>query len=199
MVITMLGNEPVELVGNALCLNFVNTVNRRPDPSRDWLSSGERLLGWASDVGLKPDESSPDEAEALLPALRALREDIHGVFAAIAAGEPPSPDRLAAVAHTYAAALPYATWQLQGARMVAVWPPPRRAADLAWHVSASAMDLLWQGPLDRVGRCPGCGWLFLDTSRNGQRRWCSMATCGSRTKAARYFARSRRSANMAMS
>ncbi|MGH8826162.1 MAG: CGNR zinc finger domain-containing protein [Jiangellaceae bacterium] len=50
------------------------------------------------------------------------------------------------------------------------------------------MQLLTTGPLDRIGRCPGCGCLFLDTSRNGRRRWCSMSTCGSRTKSARYYA-----------
>ncbi|WP_344746998.1 CGNR zinc finger domain-containing protein [Streptosporangium vulgare] len=36
--------------------------------------------------------------------------------------------------------------------------------------------------------CPSCYWLFLDTSKNGRRRWCSMTTCGSRDKARRYYA-----------
>ena len=40
----------------------------------------------------------------------------------------------------------------------------------------------------RCGECPSCRWLFLDTSRNGRRRWCSMATCGSRIKARRHYA-----------
>ena len=43
--------------------------------------------------------------------------------------------------------------------------------------------------LARVGRCPGrhCGWLFYD--RSGRRRWCSMASCGSREKMRRLYAR----------
>jgi predicted RNA-binding Zn ribbon-like protein len=43
--------------------------------------------------------------------------------------------------------------------------------------------------LPRLTRCPGhdCGWLFLD--RTGRRRWCSMATCGSREKMRRLYAR----------
>jgi predicted RNA-binding Zn ribbon-like protein len=49
--------------------------------------------------------------------------------------------------------------------------------------------LLTQGQLDRLGECPSCGWLFLDTSKNRRRRWCSMATCGSRDKARRYYER----------
>jgi predicted RNA-binding Zn ribbon-like protein len=42
-----------------------------------------------------------------------------------------------------------------------------------------------------VRQCPGrnCGWLFLDVS--GRRHWCSMATCGSRAKMRRLYARQR--------
>ncbi|WP_198925374.1 CGNR zinc finger domain-containing protein [Dictyobacter vulcani] len=43
--------------------------------------------------------------------------------------------------------------------------------------------------------CPGnkgCGWLFLDTSKNGRRQWCSMQGCGSRAKRRRQYGRQRR-------
>ncbi len=32
-----------------------------------------------------------------------------------------------------------------------------------------------------------CGWLFLDTTKNRSRRWCSMAYCGNRVKALRFY------------
>src|ERR671930_579256 len=77
---------------------------------------------------------------------------------------------------------------------------PRRIANgFAWvaddvlaPVVWSAAELLTSGPLERVRECPGddtCGWLFLDTSRNGSRRWCDMRTCGNRAKARRYYRR----------
>jgi len=52
----------------------------------------------------------------------------------------------------------------------------------------SATDSLVQGELDRIRRCanPACARVFIDTSRNGSRRWCSMGTCGNRAKAARW-------------
>jgi predicted RNA-binding Zn ribbon-like protein len=59
-------------------------------------------------------------------------------------------------------------------------------------VAADAVALLADAQLlARVHRCPGrnCGWLFLDTS--GRRRWCSMATCGSRAKMRAMYARRR--------
>jgi predicted RNA-binding Zn ribbon-like protein len=49
--------------------------------------------------------------------------------------------------------------------------------------------------LDRVRVCPldegGCGWVFLDRSRNGSRRWCAMADCGTQAKSRRLTARRR--------
>jgi predicted RNA-binding Zn ribbon-like protein len=46
---------------------------------------------------------------------------------------------------------------------------------------------------DRLRRCDddGCGWLFLDTTRNHSRRWCSSGDCGNRDRARRHYARNR--------
>ena len=45
----------------------------------------------------------------------------------------------------------------------------------------------------RVRRCgdPRCSRVFFDATRNGRRRWCDMATCGNRAKAARFRERER--------
>jgi predicted RNA-binding Zn ribbon-like protein len=58
-----------------------------------------------------------------------------------------------------------------------------------WPLAVAALDLLRSGPLDRLKACEGCPWLFLDTSRNRSRRWCSMDDCGSRSKTRSYRAR----------
>jgi predicted RNA-binding Zn ribbon-like protein len=46
---------------------------------------------------------------------------------------------------------------------------------------------------DRIRVCANdsCRWVFFDRSRTGRRRWCDMATCGNRAKAARHRARVR--------
>jgi len=41
----------------------------------------------------------------------------------------------------------------------------------------------------RVKTCGGCGWLFVDRTRNGSRRWCISALCGNRDKARRHYHR----------
>jgi len=55
-------------------------------------------------------------------------------------------------------------------------------------VIESAADALVSGELLRVRRCADvrCARVFFDASRNGKRRWCDMATCGNRAKAARH-------------
>jgi predicted RNA-binding Zn ribbon-like protein len=61
-------------------------------------------------------------------------------------------------------------------------------AGLLIPVVESAADALILGELTRVRRCAGdrCGRVFQDETRNGGRRWCDMATCGNRAKAARH-------------
>jgi predicted RNA-binding Zn ribbon-like protein len=58
-----------------------------------------------------------------------------------------------------------------------------------------AVELLCQVDLSRLGICPpekhGCGWLFLDRSKNGSRRWCTMQDCGAYAKARRLTERRR--------
>jgi predicted RNA-binding Zn ribbon-like protein len=55
----------------------------------------------------------------------------------------------------------------------------------------SAADALSSGELGRVRRCADtrCHRVFVDTTKNGRRRWCDMGTCGNRAKAARHRAR----------
>ncbi|MEA2620512.1 MAG: hypothetical protein QOC97_1285 [Chloroflexota bacterium] len=54
---------------------------------------------------------------------------------------------------------------------------------------------LTSGRPERIKICasPTCDWIFYDGSRTSRRRWCDMATCGNRAKAARYRARERAS------
>jgi predicted RNA-binding Zn ribbon-like protein len=131
-----------------------------------------------------------DDAE--LEAARALRLVLHRVFSALAEGRGPRRADREALARDHAEAAAAArlaptddgAWRL-------VWPAAEPRA-VRFAVAVDAMALLADpARLARVRRCPGpaCGWLFLDTS--GTRRWCSMATCGSRVKMRRLYARRR--------
>ncbi len=60
-------------------------------------------------------------------------------------------------------------------------------------VAAAAAELLAHGDRSRLRQCAaeGCGRWFYDVSRNGRRRWCSMARCGNRAKVAAHYRRHR--------
>lgn len=60
-----------------------------------------------------------------------------------------------------------------------------------WSVIREAAELLTSGRLAQVRECAGdaCSWLFLDTTKNHSRRWCSMRGCGNRARVRRHRAK----------
>jgi predicted RNA-binding Zn ribbon-like protein len=64
---------------------------------------------------------------------------------------------------------------------------PERLESVLWPVLRSAAELLASEEAGQIRECPGddCGWMYVDRSRNGLRRWCQMETCGNREKAKR--------------
>jgi predicted RNA-binding Zn ribbon-like protein len=71
------------------------------------------------------------------------------------------------------------------------WPAPRNLVEALSPILLDATELLTAGDHARLRFCPSCDWLFEDQTRNGQRRWCDMADCGSRDKSRRYYQRSK--------
>jgi predicted RNA-binding Zn ribbon-like protein len=133
--------------------------------------------------------AQPEAAAALLANAIALRELVFRLFAAVAAGTQAAEADLALLNTALAAAPPrvhlarlgetYA-WQAD-----AMPTAPSLLAPILW----SAADLLVQAPHRRIRICanPDCGWLFIDASKNGTRRWCDMSSCGNRAKARRHY------------
>jgi predicted RNA-binding Zn ribbon-like protein len=193
--------ETLEFVGNAPCLDFTNTINSRRQPEHDYLMGYSDLVRWANKLGilspaqtnrlLKQAEQDPAEAERTFQAARALRELLYRLFSATAKGSEPEPKDLAAFVPSYAEALAHATLVRHGDPFKPIWKQAEALPSVLWPVACSAGELLSSKELRLVKECPGCGWLFLDTSKNQTRRWCSMDTCGSRDKMRRYLKKRR--------
>ncbi|GIH10859.1 hypothetical protein Rhe02_89260 [Rhizocola hellebori] len=193
----------LELAGNVLCLDFANTVNSRLHPVHDYLSSYDDLLDWfghASSIPpqtidhLRPLAGTAPADDAVAQAHR-LREAIYGVFSAMTQDGAMPEGALDVLTAAFRSSMAHAVItgrQPKTYDLTWAMPAPPDPAFPLWAVSQSAGELLLSEQLERVGECPGCGWLFLDTSRNGGRRWCSMATCGSRDKMARYHRQQRK-------
>lgn len=188
--------DTLELVGGAPCLDFVNTINSRRYPEHDYLRSYSDLVEWAGRAGILTSEQvadlvahaqrDPEGATSLLHAALTFRDLLHRLFSTLAQhADPPSHDLDRFVTH-YAEALSHSQWVRAGAPYTPAWDLTRSGGSLLWPIIYSAGDLLLSPSLSHLKECLGCGWLFLDTSKNQSRRWCSMNTCGARDKMRRY-------------
>ncbi|WP_170947120.1 CGNR zinc finger domain-containing protein [Bordetella genomosp. 2] len=189
---------PESFVGGHPYLDFLNTGGGKTKARdvrgfADWAG----LLDWLAAAGqLEPGEraglqrlAAGRPARAALDRLVAHRENAYEVLAAVAHGLPPPAAGVARLENDLRAALRHATLRLS-APGPGAWRVDAAAAglDLPRHrLALAAQTLIADGLLPRLRQCEACSWLFLDTSRGGRRRWCSMATCGNRAKARRHY------------
>lgn len=178
-----------EHVGNAHCLELANSIpDRQETGERDWLKSAEIAGEWARSLDL--DLTAPPSSRELAD-LRAFREDVFATFTAIASGVEAPQHGLDSIAAAQARGLKARGYRPSGSAIVRDWPQAWDVPDLIGLFADSALTELTGDRLDRVKSCPSCGWLFVDTSRNRSRRWCSMQTCGGRDKALRHYRKTR--------
>jgi predicted RNA-binding Zn ribbon-like protein len=165
----------MRLIGGNVAVDFVNTVD--PDlPGGDHLPSYVAFRAWAEGLGLSPGGGTIAEVHA-------VRARIDAVLRPLAAAGTPSTAALEALRRLELDALGRARLRPGEWR----WEDGS-ALDRLVH---SAADLVLTGPCDRLRVCGNCPWLFLDLSRNGSRRWCSMESCGTAVKVRRLTERRR--------
>jgi predicted RNA-binding Zn ribbon-like protein len=193
-----------DVVAGHLALDLVNTVTARNAEPIDWLTGYSQLVDWASVTGeFDPDALSalrrrsanaPDAAAATLPDTRRLREAVCDVTTAIIRNDVAPLEGLRRVELAWKAAAGDAVLALAaGKARLQVTVETSGLAYLNHELALRSFELLQALPLARTRICPGphCGWLFIDRSRGGQRRWCDMATCGNAAKTARHYQRTR--------
>ena len=186
-----------EVVGGNAALDFVNSVHdwTEVDP-RDYLTGFDQALGFGAAVGLLTrSESRPLAGRAgdrELSALRELRARLARIFGSIVASRAPAAADLDALARDAARAASAVTLGTERGQVVRRIDANRAGVTtLRLRIVESAVALLTSPDLERVKACPGCGWFFLDETKNGSRRWCSMRMCGSLAKAREYYRRKR--------
>jgi predicted RNA-binding Zn ribbon-like protein len=196
----------LKLLGGRLSLDFANTADwHATDNLIEFLTSYSALVAWSRHSGILNQHQAqqlldkaalhPTHAAAVLERAIVLREAIYRTFSAISHGHAPQAADLAAYNAELSRMLAQSLIAFAAEGFVWDWNGAEDALDrMLWPVVHDAADLLTSGVLDRVGQCADgrCGWLFLDTSRNHSRRWCSMEDCGNRAKARQHYQRSRR-------
>lgn len=189
------GIDRVSLVAGVAVLDLVNTVSwrGRADRGVDHLRTDADCLRWAERAGvLTADEALriPATDGRLLASLTGFRDVVAGVVTGAGAriGDRPGTDQdgdaqgvLDPVA-TAAVVDAFAHAELVGTGARRRWRVAVLDERLITRRLALELERLLTGDPGRIGRCgdDDCGWVFLDTSRAQNRRWCRSADCGNR-------------------
>jgi len=166
-------------------LDLVATVADRPGTHRERLVAPPDLDRWLveSELVASPAASPTDLDEALR-----LREAIWGlVEQSLTGGEPRPADRK--LLNTWAAQHPEPP-QL-GPGWSSGTSSGRSVPGALSLVARDAVDLFTGADRTRIRRCGRCTLHFVDRSRPGNRRWCSMELCGNRAKSEAFRERRR--------
>jgi predicted RNA-binding Zn ribbon-like protein len=191
-------------VGGRVCLDFTNTVSAwepaGPDrftPAGDKLVDYDAFLEWvAEELGpgarralARTAAKDPRGAEQVLRRALRFRHALYVCLRAHFDGREPSRADLELLSDEHGRAHRHEriAWRRDGFVIEAADDAKPLEMPLRLVVR-SAVELLTSGDLGRVKACPGehCGWLFVDTSKSGRRRWCAMSDCGNLDKVRRF-------------
>lgn len=203
-------DTPFRYVGGSPAADLVNTVTWLPGALvHECLTSYERLTDWAQGAGvisaaqarrLRADaKARPVEARAALDEARLVRWTLQRVLTALARGQP-----IGGALDDFNALLADASRRLEFREHTERGKPGvapafrgfgEHLASPLWPVIRAAAELVTSPDVARLRVCANqeCGWVYVDRSRNGLRRWCEMETCGTSAKTSRRRARRSRS------
>ena len=200
-----LNPEDSSVMGGQLCLAFANTVHcyGGEDP-RDELADYADLVEWCKRAGVITDGETRrlrgeaqrhiHEAAEIFNKAIELRASIYRVFSAVAGGRRPAKADLTILNASVSEALPWLQIIATPKGFVWSWKEDEgNIGRILWPMSRSSAELLTSDQLSRLRECSGnnCTWLFMDTSKNQSRKWCSMSGCGNRAKSLRHYNRVR--------
>src|SRR5215210_2219602 len=195
----------VHLLGGNPALDFVDTIGGPfENPHKDeheFLRSYEDLVAFGLKTETLSERSArrlgrlarerPDEAEAVLAEARRKRALVEAAFRPVAEGSLPPARVLDELRDFAAEAIAQGELVATDDGFAWSWERCEGLDTPLWPVAQAALELMLDGPLDRIKTCGRCRWLFLDTTKNHSRRWCSTEGCGTDVKKERYVARRR--------
>lgn len=190
-----------------LCLDFTDVVDwRTSDHAKDTIDSYAKLLEWSRKHGILDSKQEAalnrgtpkEESSRVLASAVRLREAIYRIFSAVAHGRKADVRDLEVLNE-------YLARGLGRVRVAEVgrsfgWKWGEESSDMMlYQIASSAAGLLTSEDLGRVRECAneeeGCGSLFLDHSKSQTKKWCSMESCGNRSKFKTYYDRHLRKPN----
>lgn len=186
-----------EWEGGHPALNFINTLDERLS-----LAPVERLGSFSALVSFVCQAKLIDRktatalachdgkraAQRVLSDAIAFREQVHRVLRSLSAGKRPVVGQLAALNIQITDAAMHRRLRLTNQGGVRTWDKPQDVERPLWELASVVENLFLDEQYERVRKCAAadCGTFFIDLSKAGRRKWCSMANCGNRNKVRRF-------------
>lgn len=169
-------------IGGDPALDFLNTEAARGGEPVDLLTGREALVRWLRAAGIEAEAGS-------LAAVKHLRAALRAVVAALADGRAPRRESLDAIDAELRRGHGVLALTRRGGKLAVAFETKTR--DARYVLARAAASFLAQADPSRIRRCGGtnCVLFFYDATKSGTRRWCSMAGCGNRMKAASHYQR----------
>jgi predicted RNA-binding Zn ribbon-like protein len=199
---------PFKYVGGDPSIDLVNTVDwTSRGPEQDRLTNYQRLVEWAQGAEILPQKAAaalrarakahPRAAGVAQKAALQARAVLWQVFSSLATSQSAGDalgefNRLLAEALEHLRVLPTGEKRRRDQSLELRWDQLGESLEsVLWPVIWSAASLLVSEESGQIRICggPDCGWMYVDRSRNGLRRWCQMETCGTREKTRRRYHR----------
>lgn len=190
-------------LGNQLALDFLNTRPVQNGEAVELLPDFDALLRWFQAAGLlsahqanslRQEWGGSARAQSVMEAMRELRERLRKEVLARERGGTLHRAMIEELNQLLAEHPVLTRLNATGSALTTeLWFDPRRPEDLFAPLAHSAATLFSDVHRDRVRKCAQCVLHFYDTSKKGNRRWCSMQLCGNRLKVAAYASRQRTS------
>ncbi|MFZ0210892.1 MAG: ABATE domain-containing protein [Roseiarcus sp.] len=192
---------PAIFVGDALGLDFLNSIATPVDVAIDWIEDGEGLASWLDQAKLVPADAFasiracalPGELDKVAGQARVLREWFRG-FVRSHKGRPLTAEDLAELEplnrllerdESFSRIVPGSAggYRLLELETIRRWRTPEA---LLLPIGEALAQLVCNEDFSNVKACEGpiCTLMFADHTRGRARRWCSMALCGNRAKQA---------------
>lgn len=168
-------------------LDFLNTEVRIDGELVDFLQNDDDVLRWLAHAGWPVDKIAVKfQLEELLELARALRMSIRVSIERLKAGNSDC-NVMNIFLHSAHSHLKLIADNDGSVRLERRWNP-ESLMEVLGPLSESAAELLVNGDLELIKRCENadCVLWFYDRTRAHRRRWCSMATCGTRNKVAAF-------------
>jgi predicted RNA-binding Zn ribbon-like protein len=191
------------LIGLGGTFDFLNTLEYEegspvdelvtPDDAVRWLSDHQLLHAEAANALLSAYADDPRAGERDLTRVRRIRRALREISDAVVERRPAAASAVAEVNRVFRARPVPALRQAPDGVAIDHAHLGDPIDEAVARLAEPLLDEIREGRPDRIRICDNdrCRWVFFDASPTGRRRWCDMASCGNRAKAARHRERTR--------